>query len=259
MDSNSKHCPSRPSTDNLADDQKEPGSLPTSCATSSASPPPGSEAGSSRQPSTSCGMEEMAAAVTEAPTVGMKGSEDCVSPSSQTVDRASSGSPHRASDITLALRGSPPCVIKLSSSSSSDKHACSSTVPVPSSQIGSSGAGELRGDNDETSGLGAQAEATPRGTKRSHDEVETDSAASPVPVKQKNKKRCYKCSSKLELAQREIGRCRCDRVFCPLHRLPELHGCDFDHKEDGRREAREKMVKPTRHLGTSFRRLDHAS
>lgn len=50
-----------------------------------------------------------------------------------------------------------------------------------------------------------------------------------------------------------------DRVFCPLHRLPELHGCQFDHKEDGRREAREKMVKPTRHLGTSFRRLDSDS
>ena len=49
------------------------------------------------------------------------------------------------------------------------------------------------------------------------------------------------------------------RVFCSLHRLPELHGCDFDHKEDGRREAREKMVKPVRHLGTSFRRLDNSS
>lgn len=47
-----------------------------------------------------------------------------------------------------------------------------------------------------------------------------------------------------------------DFVFCSLHRLPELHNCDFDHKEDGRREAREKMVKPTRHLGTSFQRLD---
>ena len=50
-----------------------------------------------------------------------------------------------------------------------------------------------------------------------------------------------------------------DNVYCSLHRLPELHGCDFDHKEDGRREAREKMVKPTRHLGTSFRRLDSDS
>ena len=47
-----------------------------------------------------------------------------------------------------------------------------------------------------------------------------------------------------------------DNVFCALHRLPELHNCDFDHKEDGRREAREKMVKPVRHLGTSFKRLD---
>ena len=44
-----------------------------------------------------------------------------------------------------------------------------------------------------------------------------------------------------------------------MHRLPEQHGCDFDHKEEGRREAREKIVKPTRHLGTSFQRLDHHS
>lgn len=48
-------------------------------------------------------------------------------------------------------------------------------------------------------------------------------------------------------------------VYCALHRLPELHNCDFDHKEDGRREAREKMVKPKRHLGTSFKRIDSDS
>lgn len=71
--------------------------------------------------------------------------------------------------------------------------------------------------------------------------------------------------NKLWLRLKELLRCvRNDRwtfnisenVFCALHRLPELHNCDFDHKEDGRREAREKMVKPVRHLGTSFKRLD---
>ena len=46
---------------------------------------------------------------------------------------------------------------------------------------------------------------------RSHDEVEKEDALSPSPVKQKNKKRCFKCSCKLELAQREIGRCRCGK------------------------------------------------
>ncbi|KAL5008899.1 hypothetical protein ScPMuIL_014480 [Solemya velum] len=76
---------------------------------------------------------------------------------------------------------------------------------------------------------------------------------------QKNKKRCYQCKCRLELAQRQIGKCRCNYVFCSLHRLPELHDCEFDHKEDGRKEALEKMVKPTRHLGTSFKRIDSDS
>ncbi|XP_052275924.1 AN1-type zinc finger protein 3 homolog isoform X2 [Dreissena polymorpha] len=75
----------------------------------------------------------------------------------------------------------------------------------------------------------------------------------------KSKRRCNVCRCKLELAQRAIGKCRCENVFCSLHRLPELHNCDFDHKEDGRQQAREKMIKPTRHLGTSFKRLDSDS
>ncbi|XP_076100537.1 AN1-type zinc finger protein 3 homolog [Mytilus galloprovincialis] len=97
-----------------------------------------------------------------------------------------------------------------------------------------------------------------KGSKRDISNVEADSTPESTPEKQsqKVKKRCFQCKCKLELAQRQIGRCKCDNVFCALHRLPELHNCDFDHKEDGRREAREKMVKPVRHLGTSFKRLD---
>ncbi|XP_013397711.1 AN1-type zinc finger protein 3 isoform X2 [Lingula anatina] len=89
------------------------------------------------------------------------------------------------------------------------------------------------------------------GTKR-------DSSAIEDPDKpvQKNKKRCYKCNAKLDMAQREIGRCKCDYVFCNLHRLPEQHDCIFDHKESGRQQARDKIVKPTRHMGTSLKRLD---
>lgn len=99
-----------------------------------------------------------------------------------------------------------------------------------------------------------------RGTKRDSSVLDDQQS---VPEKgaacTKSKKRCGVCKSKLELAQRAIGRCKCDNVFCSLHRLPEQHSCQFDHKEDGRREARDKMVKPTRHLGTSFKRLDSDS
>lgn len=43
-----------------------------------------------------------------------------------------------------------------------------------------------------------------------------------------------------------------DFVFCFLYRLFEFYNCDFDYKEDGRREVREKMVKFTRYLGILF-------
>lgn len=47
-----------------------------------------------------------------------------------------------------------------------------------------------------------------------------------------------------------------DYVFCEVHRLPEQHECSYDHKEHGRKEAREKMVSPKKHVGTTLKRLD---
>ncbi|XP_050406588.1 AN1-type zinc finger protein 3 isoform X2 [Patella vulgata] len=91
-----------------------------------------------------------------------------------------------------------------------------------------------------------------RGTKRDCSVLDEEATR----IVQKNKKRCYMCSCKLELAQREIGRCRCGLIFCSLHRLPEQHKCEFDHKEDGRQAARMKMIKPTRHVGTTQKRID---
>jgi len=45
-------------------------------------------------------------------------------------------------------------------------------------------------------------------------------------------------------------------TFCELHRLPEQHACMYDHKANGRQEARDKMVSPKKHVGTSLKRLD---
>ncbi|CAD5120624.1 DgyrCDS9181 [Dimorphilus gyrociliatus] len=69
------------------------------------------------------------------------------------------------------------------------------------------------------------------------------------------KKRCNECRIKLNPALREIGRCKCGKVFCQLHRLPEQHICEFDHKEEGRREARQKMVNPEKQMGNNMERL----
>lgn len=85
---------------------------------------------------------------------------------------------------------------------------------------------------------------------------EVDDPEHPV---QKNKKRCFQCNIKLELALREIGRCRCDYIFCPLHRLPEQHNCVFDHKGIGRKEAKDKMISPKKHAGASIKRMDSTS
>jgi len=96
------------------------------------------------------------------------------------------------------------------------------------------------------------------GSKRERQDSESSAADSDRPA-QKNKKRCYKCNCKLELAIREIGRCRCDYIFCQLHRLPEQHDCIFNHKEKGRQAAREKMVSPKKHVGNSLKRIDSDS
>jgi predicted nucleic acid binding AN1-type Zn finger protein len=33
--------------------------------------------------------------------------------------------------------------------------------------------------------------------------------------------------------------CRCGEVYCSKHRLPEEHGCTFDHQMAGRRKLTE--------------------
>uniref|UniRef100_A0A3Q0T2P0 Zinc finger, AN1-type domain 3 n=1 Tax=Amphilophus citrinellus TaxID=61819 RepID=A0A3Q0T2P0_AMPCI len=73
--------------------------------------------------------------------------------------------------------------------------------------------------------------------------------------KQRSRKRCHRCQTKLELVQQELGSCRCGYVFCMLHRLPEQHECLFDHMGRGRQEAVLKMVKLDRKVGRSCQRI----
>uniref|UniRef100_UPI003AAA48A0 AN1-type zinc finger protein 3 homolog isoform X3 n=1 Tax=Centroberyx gerrardi TaxID=166262 RepID=UPI003AAA48A0 len=73
--------------------------------------------------------------------------------------------------------------------------------------------------------------------------------------KQRSRRRCHRCQTKLELVQQELGSCRCGYVFCMLHRLPEQHDCLFDHLGRGRQEAVLKMVKLDRKVGRSCQRI----
>eukprot|EP00929_Paragymnodinium_shiwhaense_P064845 TRINITY_DN32547_c0_g1_i1.p1 TRINITY_DN32547_c0_g1~~TRINITY_DN32547_c0_g1_i1.p1 ORF type:complete len:191 (+),score=24.17 TRINITY_DN32547_c0_g1_i1:240-812(+) len=59
---------------------------------------------------------------------------------------------------------------------------------------------------------------------------------------QKNRKRCFKCRKKVGLTG---FRCRCDYVFCGLHRYADAHECDFDyvaHDRDILSKANQKVT-----------------
>uniref|UniRef100_A0A3B3QP28 Zinc finger, AN1-type domain 3 n=1 Tax=Paramormyrops kingsleyae TaxID=1676925 RepID=A0A3B3QP28_9TELE len=134
------------------------------------------------------------------------------------------------------------------------------------------------------SASGSESEASPQKRTRPDDE---EPRAEP---KQKSRRRCHRCQSKLELVQQELGSCRCGQsqgeplalaqtpksvtrvallegsvtalfpppaghVFCMLHRLPEQHDCLFDHLGRGRQEAVLKMVKLDRKVGRSCQRI----
>ncbi|XP_040017060.1 AN1-type zinc finger protein 3 [Gasterosteus aculeatus] len=104
------------------------------------------------------------------------------------------------------------------------------------------------------SGSDSDSEETPEKRPRP-DGKEGSGEEAPVTPKQKNRRRCFRCQTKLELVQQELGSCRCGYVFCMLHRLPEQHDCLFDHLGRGREEAVLKMVKLDRKVGRSCQRI----
>lgn len=99
----------------------------------------------------------------------------------------------------------------------------------------------------------SESEASPAKRPRPLENAERPEEASRS--KQKSRRRCFQCQTKLELVQQELGSCRCGYVFCMLHRLPEQHDCTFDHMGRGREEAIMKMVKLDRKVGRSCQRI----
>ncbi|XP_041107014.1 AN1-type zinc finger protein 3 [Polyodon spathula] len=102
------------------------------------------------------------------------------------------------------------------------------------------------------SGSVSEGEESPGKRARLQDDVAEESRGG---TKQRSRRRCYRCQTKLELVQQELGSCRCGYVFCMLHRLPEQHDCLFDHLGRGREEAILKMVKLDRKVGRSCQRI----
>jgi len=54
-----------------------------------------------------------------------------------------------------------------------------------------------------------------------------DKGKSPI----KAKKRCFSCNKKVGLTG---FKCRCENLFCGLHRYSDQHDCTFDYKTEGR-------------------------
>lgn len=48
-----------------------------------------------------------------------------------------------------------------------------------------------------------------------------------------NKCNHIECNKKLKLTDLS---CRCKKIFCSIHRLPESHHCAYDFKENGRQQ-----------------------
>lgn len=59
-------------------------------------------------------------------------------------------------------------------------------------------------------------------------------------LKQKNKKRCWKCKRKVGITGIE---CRCGYIFCGKDRYAEEHDCDYDHKQRHVNLLRQQLTK----------------
>lgn len=61
---------------------------------------------------------------------------------------------------------------------------------------------------------------------------------SPKPKKKSN--RCVICRKKLGLLP---FICKCEQMYCALHRHPEDHECTFDHLSRGRNTLKKNLIK----------------
>lgn len=90
----------------------------------------------------------------------------------------------------------------------------------------------------------ADADAAPHTDSEEGAELDSDrtalgleaAAASPAdPAGKKKKSRCEVCRKKVGLTG---FTCRCDGLFCSLHRYSDKHGCSFDYRVHGQHEIR---------------------
>ncbi|XP_056150553.1 AN1-type zinc finger protein 3-like [Lampris incognitus] len=183
--------------------------------------------------------------------------EDCTSKPIQSTGSSQSPvfSSETSSSSSQSLSSSPP-----TSSEQLSTEEPSSTFPSPREGISCTETAQgtlcTPTKHPRESASGSESEATPEKRPRTEEATkEVGGEETRRGAKQKNRRRCYRCQTKLELVQQELGSCRCGYVFCMLHRLPEQHDCLFDHLGRGREEAVLKMVKLDRKVGRSCQRI----
>jgi len=45
-----------------------------------------------------------------------------------------------------------------------------------------------------------------------------------------NSEKCAVCSKNLSLVQSIAGKCKCSKIFCLNHHIPEKHSCEYNYK-----------------------------
>ena len=55
------------------------------------------------------------------------------------------------------------------------------------------------------------------------------------------KKRCHYCNKRLKLLEENL--CKCNKIFCPKHRLCHSHDCDYDTKSTNKKKIGDENPK----------------
>ncbi|CAG8600344.1 6850_t:CDS:2 [Paraglomus brasilianum] len=115
-------------------------------------------------------------------------------------------------------------------------------------------------DTQAVSGKAVETERTvlfrPPGSVSAAQPIVQDSPP-PRPV-QTNKARCFLCRAKIPLAKQTVNKCRCEYIYCDLHKVPDKHDCDFDFAKMGKDILAKNNPKlnDVHKGGRSFNRID---
>ena len=51
------------------------------------------------------------------------------------------------------------------------------------------------------------------------------------------------CNKKISLIDKTMGKCKCNILFCQMHRQAEKHACTYNYKDDNKAISRDYIAK----------------